>query len=305
MAGGVITTGAHPKALWPGVRKFQGADYKSMPAVWSKIYALVHSEKAYEEDVMMTTFGLAAKKPEGQPLSYDSHSQEWTRRHTHDTYALGYVVTEEEIEDNLYASKSFKRASFLNRSMLETKEINAANLLVYAFTAGYTGGDGVVMVSASHPTASGNQSNILSTGANLSEKAMEDLLIQMWDAKNSRGIRAPRRGHALIIRHDLKYEAHRILKSILRVGTANNDPNAIKDMGELSEIIIEPYMTSKTAWFIQSDLPKDEGLVCFERRALKFQQDNDFDTANAKAKCSERYVFDWTDWRCIYGSAGA
>lgn len=301
---GVITTGSHPKALWPGVRKFQGMDYKTMPVTWSKYFATVKSEKAYEEDVMATTFGLAQKKPEGQPLTYDSHSQEWTRRHTHDTYALGYVVTEEEMEDNLYLDRSFKRSRMLNRSMAETREINAASILNRGYTAGYTGGDGVVLFSASHPTASGNQSNILSTGANFSEKALEDILIQMMDAKNSRGIRLPLKGRKLIIRHNLQYEAYRVLKSLLRPGTANNDPNAVRNMEDI-EVVVVPYLTSETAWTVKSDLPEDEGIVCFERRALRFQQDNDFDTANAKAKCSERYVFDWTDWRGVYGSAGA
>ena len=301
---GVISTGSHPKALWPGVRAWFGATYMRQPRIWSKIFDSNTSEKAYEEDVAMTSFGLAPKKPEGSAISYDSHSQEWTRRHTHDTYGLGYIVTDEELEDNLYEDKSFKRSQLLAISMAETKEIVGANILNRGFDSNYTGGDGVELFSSAHPTAVGNQSNILATAADFSEAALEDFIIQIADNKNSRGIRFPLKPEKLIGRHENMFEFHRVLNSTLRSGTANNDINAVKDMGLLqNDPVICHYLTDTDAWFIKTNAPN--GLLHFQRRALRFQQDNDFDTSNAKAKSTERYVFDWTDWRGVYGTPGA
>lgn len=301
---GVISTGSHPKALWPGVRAWFGAIYMRQPKIWSKIFDSNTSNKAYEEDVAMTSFGLAPKKPEGSAISYDSHNQEWTRRHTHDTYGLGYIVTEEELEDNLYEDRSFKRAQLLAISMGETKEIVAANILNRGFDSSYTGGDGVELFSASHPTQVGNQSNILATAADFSEAALEDMIIQIADNKNSRGLRFPLKAEKLIGRHEQMFEFHRVLNSTLRSGTANNDINAVKSMGLLqNDPVICHYLTDTDAWFIKTNAPN--GLLHFQRRAMRFQQDNDFDTANAKAKSTERYVFDWTDWRGVYGTPGA
>jgi hypothetical protein len=300
----VITTGSHPKALWPGVRQWFGAVYKKQPKKWSQIFETVVSDKAYEDDVAMTSFGLAGKKPEGQPLVYDSHSQEWTRRHTHDTYALGYVVTEEEMEDNLYEDRSFKRSQLLAVSMGETKEINAANVFNRGFDSTYPGGDGVCLFSAAHPTGAGTQSNLLATSADFSEAALEDMLIMMQDNRNSRGLRFPLQGMQLVIRHEQMFEVERVLNSVLRPGTPNNDTNVLRSPGILPQgYVVCHHLSSPDAWFVKSNAPN--GLLHFQRRALRFQQDNDFDTANAKAKASERYVFDWTDWRGVYGSAGA
>lgn len=300
----VISTGSHPKALWPGVRAFFGATYDAQPKIWSKIFEIVSSEKAYEEGVATQSFGLAVKKPEGSGVSYDSHNQEWTRRSTHDTYGLGYVVTEEEKEDNLYEGKSFDRSKLLARSMAETKEIVHANIFNRGFDSNFLGGDGVELFSAAHPTAVGNQSNLLAVAADFSELALEDMLIQMADNKNSRGLRFPLQGKKLIIRHELMFEVERVLKSTLRSGTANNDLNALKSMGVLPEgWVVCHYLTDADAWFVKTNA--DNGLLSFERRKLKFTQDNDFDTSNAKAKATERYIPDWNDWRGVYGTPGA
>lgn len=299
----VINTGSHPKALWPGIRAFFGSVYDSQPKIWSKIFETVSSEKAYEEGVATQSFGLAARKPEGDGILYDSHNQEWTRRSTHDTYGLGYVVTEEELEDNLYEDKSFNRSKLLAISMGETKEIVHANIFNRGFDSNFTGGDGVELFSAAHPTAVGNQSNLLAVAADFSELALEDMLIQMADNKNSRGLRFPLKGQKLIIRHELMFEVERVLKSTLRSGTANNDINALKAMGVLPEgYVVCHYLTDADAWFVQTNAPN--GLLSFQRRKLKFQQDNDFDTSNAKAKATERYVPDWNDWRGVYGTPG-
>lgn len=300
----VISTGSHPKALWPGVRAFFGSVYDAQPKVWSKIFETVSSDKAYEEGVATQSFGLAVKKPEGAGVSYDSHNQEWTRRSTHDTYGLGYIVTEEEMEDNQYEGKSFNRSKLLAISMGETKEIVHANILNRGFDSNYLGGDGVELFSSAHPTAVGNQSNLLAVAADFSELALEDLLIQMQDNKNSRGLRFPLKGQKLVIRHELEFEVNRVLKSTLRSGTANNDINALKSMGMLPEgYVVWHYLTDADAWYVTTNAPN--GLLSFQRRALKFTQDNDFDTSNAKAKATERYVPDWNDWRGIYGTPGA
>lgn len=300
----VITTGSHPKALWPGVRAFFGSVYDAQPKIWSQIFEEVSSDKAYEEGVATQSFGLAVKKNEGAGISYDSHNQEWTRRSTHDTYGLGYIVTEEEMEDNLYETKSFDRSKLLAISMAETKEIVHANIFNRGFNSSFTGGDGVELFSASHPTATGNQSNTPSVAVDFSEAALEDMLIQMHDNKNSRGLRFPLKGRKLICRHELMFEVERVLKSTLRSGTANNDLNALKNMGVLPEgYVVYPHLTDSDAWFVMSSAPN--GLLSFLRRKMKFQQDNDFDTSNAKAKSTERYVADWNDWRGAYGSPGA
>lgn len=300
----VINTGSHPKALWPGVRAFFGATYDAQPRIWSQIFETVQSSMAYEEGVATQSFGLAIRKPEGDGVSYDSHNQEWVRRSTHDTYGLGYIVTEEELEDNLYESKSFNRSKLLAISMAETKEIVHANILNRGFNSSYLGGDGVELFSASHPTAVGNQSNLLAVAADFSELALEDMLIQMQDNKNSRGLRFPLKGQKLIIRHELEFEVNRVLKSTLRSNTANNDINALKSMGMLPEgYVVCHYLTDADAWFVKTNAP--DGLISFQRRKMKFTQDNDFDTSNAKAKATERYVPDWNDWRGVYGTPGA
>jgi hypothetical protein len=300
----VITTGSHPKALWPGVRAWFGAIYNKQPKVWDKIYETVTSEKAYEDDVAMTSFGLAGKKPEGQPLVYDSHNQEWTRRHTHDTYALGYIVTEEEKEDNLYKDRSFDRSKLLAISMAETKEYKGVDPLVNAFDTNYPGGDGAAMCSTAHPYINGSLANTLSEAADFSEAALEDLVILAKNAVNSRGIRFPMNIVKLIGGNDLMFEFERVLHSTLRSGYGTNDINALKELGLLQDnaYITNSYLTTGD-WFGKTGCPN--GLTHFQRRGLKFAQDNDFDTANAKAKASERYVFDWTDWRGVYGVQGA
>lgn len=300
----VINTGSHPKALWPGIRAFFGTVYDSQPKIWSQVFETVTSDKAYEEGVATQSFGLAAKKPEGQSIVYDSHNQEWVRRSTHDTYGLGYIVTEEELEDNLYEDKSFNRSKLLAISMAETKEITHANILNRGFDSNYLGGDGVSLFSASHPTTIGNLSNQLAVAADFSESSLEDMLILMYDNKNSRGIRFPLTGQKLVIRHELMFEVERILNSTLRPGTANNDLNAVKKVGALpGGYVVWPHLTDSDAWFVTTSA--SDGLLSFKRRALKFQQDNDFDTSNAKAKATERYVPDWNDWRGVYGTPGA
>lgn len=276
------------------------ASYKEHPEEFREIFNIDKSSKNYEEDTALSGFGLAPTKTEGGAISYDSETQGFTKRYTHTVYGLGYVVTEEELEDNQYEIVSRKRIKRLAFSMRQTKEIVSANVLNRATTSGYTGGDGVVLLSTAHTSTNGNWSNTLSTAADLSEASLEDMVIQIGQATNDRGLQIAIRPTKLIIPINLMFDAKRILKSDYQSGTANNDINAIKGMFDFS---VNHYLTDTDAWFLKTDVTN--GLTMFDRRALSFSQDNDFDTANAKAKATMRFSVGWSDPRGIYGSVGA
>ena len=301
---GVIYTSNHPKALWPGVKAWFGRMYDEHVEEYSKIFDRDSSTRAYEERVELTGFGLAPIKNQGGSISYDSETQGITSRLTNVTYALGYVVTMEELQDNLYEMVSKRRSKALAFSMRQTKETVAANILNRGFNSSYTGGDGKELLATDHPTLDGTQSNELTVAADLSEAALEDLLVQIMQAKNSRGLRIALKGDKLIVPPALFYEANRILKSALQNDTANNAVNALKATNALpGGIVLNHYLTDTDAWFIKTNCP--EGLIYQERMAMEFEQDNDFDTKNAKAAAVERYAFGWVDWRSIYGTPGA
>ena len=301
MAGGTITTGNHPRALWPGLHAFFGLSYNEFPPEWSQIFDVEKSAKNYEEDSLGTGFGLASIKTEGQSVSYDSENQGYTKRYTHVVYGLGYTVTEEESEDNLYEVLSKRRIKRLAFSMRQTKEIIHALVLDRSTTSGYTGGDAVVLLSTAHVTTNGNQSNKLSTAADFSEAALEDIMIQIGGAKNERGMAIALRGMKLIHPVNLQFDVNRVLKSELTPDSANNAVNAVRLVG--LQPCMNHYLTDTDAWYVKTDCPN--GLTTFQRRALDFVQDSDFDTSNAKAKATERYSTGWTDFRALYGSEGA
>lgn len=301
---GVITTGNHPKALWPGMRKFWGREYSEHPVEWKQIFDENTSEKNYEEDTEVTGFGLGRVKDQGGAVEYDSESQGPTKRYTHVTYGLGYIVTREELEDNLYEVISKRRIKALAFSIRQTEEIICANILNRGFNSSYTGADGKEMLATDHPTVDGTQSNEMATPADLSEGALEDLCIQIMNTKNSRGLRIAAMPKRLIVSPSEAFNAERILKSQLQSGTANNDINALKSMGAIpGGVVVNHYLTDLDAFFIQTNIP--HGLMRFTRRATEFRQDNDFDTENAKAKSTLRFSVGWTDWRGIFGSTGA
>lgn len=301
---GVITTGNHPKALWPGMRKFWGREYSEHPVEWKQIFEDNSSEKNYEEDTEVTGFGLATTKDQGSAVSYDSESQGPTKRYTHVTYGLGYIVTREELEDNLYEVVSKRRIKALAFSVRQTEEIIAANILNRAFNSSYTGADAKELCATDHPTLSGSQSNELSTPADLSEASIEDLCIQIMNATNSRGLRIALMPKKLIVSPSEAFNAERIMKSQLQSGTANNDINALRAMGAIpGGVVVNHYLTNLDDFFIQTNCPN--GLMRFTRRSTEFRQDNDFDTENAKAKSTLRFSVGWTDFRGIFGSAGA
>lgn len=301
---GVITTGSHPKALWPGIHAWWGRTYKEHKKEWAEIFETSSSDKNYEEDVEATGFGLAPIKAQAGAVTYDSESQGQTKRYTHVVYGLGYIVTREELEDNKYEIVSRRRSGALAFSVRQTEEIVAANILNRAFNSSYTGGDGKEMCATDHPTVDGTQSNELATAADLSEAAIEDMIIQIMNAKNSRGLRIALMPKKLIVPPNEAFNAQRILKSTLQSGTANNDVNAIRSMGLIPDgICVNHYLTDTDAWWIKTDCPN--GLRRFNRREVEFKQDNDFDTENAKAKSTIRFSVGWTDWRAIFGTPGA
>lgn len=303
---GVITTGNHPKALWPGIKAIFGGTYKEWDEEYSKIFDKVESDMKYEEYFEVTGFGLAPVKPEGDSVSYDSESQGFDHRLTNVTIALGYVVTMEELMDNLYERVSGRRANRLAFSMRQTKETIAANILNRATDTNYLGGDSKELLATDHKTQDGTQSNELGTAADLSEASLEDLIIQIQKAKNTRGRKMQLMPEGLIVAPDEWFNANRILKSTLQNDTANNAVNALKATNSLpGGIILNHYLTDADQWFVKTKLPAGEGLIYQERMAIEFDQENDFDTKNAKAAACERYVFGWSDWRALYGSPGA
>lgn len=304
MSAGTITTGSHPKALWPGIKAWWGRSYGEHKEEFPDLFELDTSEKSYEEDVQVTGFGLAPVKAEGAGVSYDSESQGYVSRYTHVAYALGYIVTHEEMADNLYEVVSKRRAQALAFSMRQTKENVAANVYNRAFNSAFTGGDGKELLATDHPTLSGNQSNELTTAADLSEASLEDLIVQVMGATNDRGLKISLMPRCLIVPRQEWFNANRILKSTLQNDTANNAVNVLKATNALPDgIKVNHYLTDADAWFVRTNVPR--GMIRYQREAIDFARDNDFDTSNAKAKAYERYSFGWTDFRGLYGSPGA
>lgn len=299
-----ITTGSHPKSLWPGVKKFFGKTYAEKPMACEMVFDNYTSNKAYEEYVEETGFGLAPVKAEGAGISYDTDAQGYISRLTNTTYGLGAKVTQEAIEDNQYESVARRKAAKLARSMRQTKETVFANILNRGFNSSYTGGDGKELLATDHPTLSGNQANELAVAADLSEASLEDILTMVRQAKDSRGLRIQLKAQKLVVPPELVFEATRILSSVNQSGTANNDINAVRELGLLPGGAVPwDYLTDGDAWFVKTDA--DTGLIRQQRRALSVDQDNDFDTSNACMKATERYAGGWGDWRGIFGSAGA
>lgn len=300
----VITTGNHPKELWPGIKKFWGMKYNEHPLECKELFDWDTSEKAYEEIVERIGFGLAPSKSQSGAISMDSTTQGVINRATHVAYALGYIVTYEELQDNLYMSKSKERSAANAFSMRQTKENVFANIYNRAFNASYTFGDGVSLCNSAHPTASGNQSNVLATAADLSETSLEDMTIDVMNTLNSRGLNIALRTRSLHVAPANFYNAARILKSVLQSGTGNNDVNVLKSESVVKEgCKVNHYFTDADAWFIRTDCPN--GMLAYQREEISFDTDNDFSTKNAMAAAYERYSGTVGDWRAIRGTAGS
>lgn len=301
---GIITTGSIPQALWPGMHKFWGRTYNEFQMEYSQVFNMETSSKAYEKDEELTGFGLAPVKPQGDSVSYDSETGGPTTQYNHIAYGLGYIVTREEMDDVLYEEVSMRRIKALAFSMRQTKETIFANILNRGFTAGFTGGDGVVLFSTAHPTVNGTQSNTLAVAADLSEASLEDMFILISLATNSRGLRIAIKPTQLVVPPNEWFNATRIVKSDLQNDTANNAINATKSLGMIPKGVMNyHYLTDPDAWFVETDVPN--GLQGFDRTKIEFTRDNDFDSENQKAKAYERYSAGWSDFRGVFGSAGA
>ena len=290
------------KMLEPGLNTLFGLEYDSYPAEYEAVFESNTSQKAFEEDVLLAGFGSAPTKSEGSAISYDDAGQQWTARYQHETVALAFSITEEAEEDGQYGSIAARYTKALARSMASTKEIKAANVLNNSTTS--TGGDGVTLLSTAHPTQNGNQSNTLATAADLSETSLEAILIQIADMKDERGLRIAAQGTKLVIPTAYTFVAERLLESQLRVGTADNDINAIKSGGYLpGGYHVMRRLTDADAFYVITDVP--DGLKMFQRSPMKKGMEGDFETGNVRYKVRERYSFGVTDWRGIFGSEGA
>lgn len=299
-----INSGSFAKALWPGVNAWFGQAYNEHQVEYTDLFDTETSRKAWEEDMGTSMFGKLSVKPEGQGVSYDTAQQGYMTRYTHVTYGLGFIITREMVDDDLYDVIGKKRASGLAFSTRQTKEINGSNVYNRANDSNYLGGDGVELSSLLHPNKAGGTYANETTGASLSEAALEDLSILIMKATNDRGLNISLIPECLIIPPDLVFEADRILNSPLRVGTADNDLNALKNMGKFpGGVKVNHYLTSAVKYFIRTNCP--DGMKHFERRADDFSMDNDFDTDNAKYKVTGRYSFGWTDPRGLYCNDGA
>lgn len=298
----VITTGNIPALLWPGLNAVWGDGYKDWDEKYSALFDIKTSEQNYEEDVELPGFGLAPVKPQGSAIMYDTTQQATKSRYMHVAYALGFIVTHEEMKDNLYLKNSTMKTKSLGRSLRQTVENVGANVYNRGFNTAFTGGDGQPLFSASHPTQVGVQSNLLAA-ADLSEASVEDAVTQIMNAVDARGLKIQLMPKSLHVATANWAEATRILKSILTPGTGNNAVNALRAEGYFPEgAKINPYFTDADAYFIRTDV--ENGMNFFWRERPDFAQDGDFDTSNLKYKAYQRFSAGWTDFRGAYGSAG-
>ena len=292
------------KELEPGLNALFGLEYKNYENEHLEIYDVESSDRAFEEEVMLSGFATAPVKTEGSGVFYDQAQEVFTARYTHETIALAFSLTEEAVEDNLYDRLSARYTKALARSMAQTKQIKGAAVLNGAFTTSI-GGDGQPLCSTAHPTLGGpNGSNRLAVDADLSETSLEQALIDIAAFTDERGLKIAMQGLKLIIPKELMFTADRIMKSTLRVGTADNDINAIKNMGMIPQgYTVNHFLTDTNGWFIRTDAPN--GMKMFERVAIRTGFEGDFDTGNVRYKARERYSFGFSDWRGIYGCPGA
>ena len=293
------------KELLPGLNALFGLSYATYDQEHKEIYETETSERSFEEETKLSGFSAAPVKNEGSAIAYDNGQEAWTARYNHETIAQGFSLTEEAIEDNLYDSLAARYTKALARSMAYTKQVKAAAVLNNGFTAGYNGGDGVPLFSSAHPLVSGGtNSNIPSTPADLNETSLEAAVIQISLWTDERGLLIAAKPKKLIVPSSLQFVATRLLETELRVGTNDNDINAIKNNGSVSEgYTVNHFLTDTNAWFLTTDVPN--GMKHFERVPLSQSMDGDFDTGNVRYKARERYSFGWSDPLGMYGSAGA
>jgi hypothetical protein len=293
------------KELLPGLNALFGVEYNRYGEEHKEIYEIESSERSFEEETKLSTFGAAPVKNEGAAIIYDNAQEAWTARYQHETIALGFSLTEEAIEDNLYDSLSARYTKALARAMAYTKQVKGANIINNGFTAGYVGGDGKTLFATDHPLVNGGtNSNRPTTGADLNETSLEAAVIQIAAWTDERGLLIAAKPRKLIIPPALMFVATRLLETSLRVGTTDNDINALKNNGSIPEgYTVNHFLTDANGWYLTTDVPN--GLKHFERMPLTNSMDGDFDTGNVRYKARERYSFGWSDPLGIFGSPGS
>ena len=293
------------KELEPGLNALFGLEYSRYENESAQIYDTESSERAFEEEVMLSGFGAAPVKGEGTAVSFDDAQEAYTARYNNETIALAFSITEEAIEDNLYDRLASRYTKALARSMAHTKQVKAAATLNNAFDSGFTGGDGKELCATDHPLVNGSTlANEPSTAADLNETSLENGLIDIAGYVDERGLKVSVKGTKLIVPANLQFVADRLLESTLRPGTADNDVNATRNMGMLPDgYAVNHFLTDSDAWFVKTDAPR--GFIHFERLSLSTKMEGDFDTGNVRFKARERYSFGYSDPRCVYGSPGA
>ena len=293
------------KELEPGLNALFGLEYNKYENEHAEIFTAEASDRAFEEEVMLTGFGSAPVKEEGSAVTFDQASESFTARYTHETIAMAFAITEEAIEDNLYDRLAARYTRALARSMANTKQVKAANVLNNAFNSSFAGGDGKELCATDHPIATGGTfANELSVAADLSETSLEQSLIDISAFVDERGLKIAMQGAKLVIPKELQFTAERILKTPQRVGTADNDINAMANMGMIPQgYRVNHYLTDTDAFFIMTDAPN--GMKMFVRSPIKTAVEGDFDTGNVRFKARERYSFGFSDPRGIFGSPGA
>jgi hypothetical protein len=294
------------KELEPGLNALFGLEYKQYENQHEQIYTKETSDRAFEEEVMLSGFASAQVKPEGSGVTYDSAQETYTARYTHETIALAFSITEEAIEDNLYDRLSSRYTKALARSMAQTKQVKAVNPLIQGLptTDNYDSGDSVSLFNTSHPTIAGIVANTLATQADLNETSLEQSLIDIAAMTDERGLKIAAKGVKMIIPSELQFTAERLMKSAQRVGTADNDVNAIRSMGMIPQgYVVNNFLTDTDAFYIITDVPN--GMKYFERSPINTKMEGDFETGNMKYKARERYSFGVSDFRGIFGVEGA
>jgi len=293
------------KELLPGLNALFGLEYARYGEQHKEIYETETSERSFEEETKLSGFSAAPVKNEGSAIAYDNAQEAFTARYNHETIALGFSITEEAVEDNLYDSLSARYTKALARAMAYTKQVKAAATLNNAFSSAYVGGDGVSLISTAHPLVSGGtNSNRPATASDLNETSLENAVIQIAAWTDERGLLIAAQPKKLVIPPALQFTATRLLETNLRVGTADNDINALKNNGSIPQgYCINHFLTDTNAWFLMTDVPN--GLKHFERAALANSMDGDFDTGNVRYKSRERYSFGWSDPLGIFGSPGS
>ena len=298
-----ISRGQLVKELEPGLNALFGLEYKRYENQHAEIFDTENSDRAFEEEVMLSGFANAQTKPEGSAVTFDNAQETFTSRYTHETIALAFSITEEAIEDNLYDRLASRYTKALARSMANTKQVKAANVLNNAFDPNFAGGDGKELCATDHPTIAGTFSNELSTSADLNETSLEQSLIDINAFTDERGLKVAARGVKMIIPSELQFTAERLMKSAGRTGTADNDVNAIASMGMIPQgYVVNNYLTDTDAFFIKTDVPN--GMKMFVRSPIKTAMEGDFDTGNVRYKARERYSFGFSDPRGMFGSPG-